>query len=398
VFVGMPCQMQPVVQLLCEEVETAFLEAGRPCPPWRGWAATINRWMSDQFVDIQVPPQGAPEAEVASFVARCSSPAGGAAPAPESSPASSAAPASAAGLSAAYGRGPGSASGVDGAAALRSSGGGGGRVVQGLAASRPSDGVASSFASSCGVAARRQVQQPLRAQVGFDALPPLGQALLPIAAQAPPRLGAGGTVLPAQRAAAAQGCAAAPSETQQDSVSTGAAAAAAAAALRRFAGGGPSYPCEPKAAHEQSRCASGADAAIGGSSDDDDAPIVYASGSAGGSSSPLRLDGASPGPGSPGAASGVSTLFDEDDEDDEEAGGVVPRRPGASASWAEGRRAAAWGSGGCGPAAGAVAAPRGRAPGQSAPPRQGLLAAHLQQAQANRALLFGMHAPVPRFL
>jgi hypothetical protein len=75
VFVGMPCQLQSVVQLLCEEMELSFLEAGRPCPPWRGWAATINRWMSDQFVDILVPPPGAPQAEVDEFMARCAQPA-----------------------------------------------------------------------------------------------------------------------------------------------------------------------------------------------------------------------------------------------------------------------------------------------------------------------------------
>lgn len=58
VFVGMPCQLQSAVQLLCEEMELSFLEAGRPCPPWRGWAATINRWMSDQFMDVLVPEPG----------------------------------------------------------------------------------------------------------------------------------------------------------------------------------------------------------------------------------------------------------------------------------------------------------------------------------------------------
>jgi hypothetical protein len=74
VFVGMPGQLQSAVQLLCDEMELSFLEAGRPCPPWRGWAATINRWMSDQFVDILVPPPGAPAHEVADFMARCTQP------------------------------------------------------------------------------------------------------------------------------------------------------------------------------------------------------------------------------------------------------------------------------------------------------------------------------------
>lgn len=68
VFVGMPCQLQPVVQLLCEEIELCFLEAGRPCPPWRSWSATINRWMSDQYVDVVVPGPQATHAEVASYL------------------------------------------------------------------------------------------------------------------------------------------------------------------------------------------------------------------------------------------------------------------------------------------------------------------------------------------
>lgn len=67
----MPCQLQPVVQLLCEEMELSFLEAGRPCPPWREWAATINRWMSDQYVDILVPEPGAADEEVVEFITRC---------------------------------------------------------------------------------------------------------------------------------------------------------------------------------------------------------------------------------------------------------------------------------------------------------------------------------------
>ncbi|KIY94046.1 hypothetical protein MNEG_13917 [Monoraphidium neglectum] len=71
-FVGMPCQLQPVVHALCEEVELSFLEAGRPCPPWRSWAATINRWMSDQFVDYPVPGPAASDEEVATFLERCS--------------------------------------------------------------------------------------------------------------------------------------------------------------------------------------------------------------------------------------------------------------------------------------------------------------------------------------
>ncbi len=54
VFVGMPCQLLPTAQLLCEEVEMSFLEAGRPLPPWRTSGATISRWMSDCFSEMQV--------------------------------------------------------------------------------------------------------------------------------------------------------------------------------------------------------------------------------------------------------------------------------------------------------------------------------------------------------
>eukprot|EP00775_Hariotina_reticulata_P006178 gene6178-6416_t len=71
VFIGTPCQLQPVVQLLCEEMELSFLESGRACPPWRSWSATINRWMSDQYVDILVPDATATEEEVAEYLTRC---------------------------------------------------------------------------------------------------------------------------------------------------------------------------------------------------------------------------------------------------------------------------------------------------------------------------------------
>lgn len=54
VFVGMPCQLLPSVQLVCEEMALSFLEAGRPVPPWRSQSATLSRWMSDVFTELPV--------------------------------------------------------------------------------------------------------------------------------------------------------------------------------------------------------------------------------------------------------------------------------------------------------------------------------------------------------
>ena len=71
-FVGMPCQLQTVVQLLCEEMELSFLEAGRPCPPWRSVGATISRWMNHQVVDVPVPSAVATPKEVEDYFACCS--------------------------------------------------------------------------------------------------------------------------------------------------------------------------------------------------------------------------------------------------------------------------------------------------------------------------------------
>ena len=71
-FIGMPCQLQTVVQLLCEELELSFLEAGRPCPPWRSAGATISRWMSQQVTDVSVPAAAATAEEVEHYLATCS--------------------------------------------------------------------------------------------------------------------------------------------------------------------------------------------------------------------------------------------------------------------------------------------------------------------------------------
>lgn len=73
-FVGMPCQLLPAVQLLCSEMELSFLESGRPVPPWRNCSATLSRWMSDVFTEMEVP-QGTPGLAVdpgtAGFLERC---------------------------------------------------------------------------------------------------------------------------------------------------------------------------------------------------------------------------------------------------------------------------------------------------------------------------------------
>lgn len=143
VFVGMPCQLQPVVQLLCEEVELSFLEAGRPCPPWREWAATINRWMSDQYVDILVPEPTATDDEVVEFITRCCQFSGAAA-------------------------GPGSATaGNSGASASTAST----CSPVNLNQQRLQDKMhVSSVLSSASTSSRRCVPEPLHKQLGFSAV------------------------------------------------------------------------------------------------------------------------------------------------------------------------------------------------------------------------------------
>jgi hypothetical protein len=138
----MPCQLQPVVQLLCEEVELSFLEAGRPCPPWREWAATINRWMSDQYVDIIVPEPTATDDEVVEFITRCCQFNGAAA-------------------------GPGSAAGNSGASASTTST----CSPVNLNQQRLQDKMhVSSVLSSASTSSRRCVPEPLHKQLGFSAV------------------------------------------------------------------------------------------------------------------------------------------------------------------------------------------------------------------------------------
>jgi hypothetical protein len=142
VFVGMPCQLQPVVQLLCEEMELSFLEAGRPCPPWREWAATINRWMSDQYVDIIVPEPTATDEEVVEYIKRCCQFSGPAA-------------------------GPGSAAGNSGASASTTST----CSPVDLNQQRLQDKMhVSSVLSSASTSSRRCVPEPLHKQLGFSAV------------------------------------------------------------------------------------------------------------------------------------------------------------------------------------------------------------------------------------
>ncbi|KAI8472867.1 MAG: hypothetical protein J3K34DRAFT_457600 [Monoraphidium minutum] len=182
VFVGMPCQLQPVVQLVCEEVEAAFHEEGRPCPPWRGWAATINRWMSDDFVDIRVPLPDAAQDEVDAFFARCAAPAPGAA----AGAAAAGGGGAAVGIAGTSG---GSACGGGGDMAARGSSGasGAGALPRSMRGRRPSDGAAGGVPSGAGswssAAAKRAVQQPLRAQVGFEPSPPVPASRQPFTQQ-----------------------------------------------------------------------------------------------------------------------------------------------------------------------------------------------------------------------
>jgi hypothetical protein len=138
----MPCQLQPVVQLLCEEMELSFLEAGRPCPPWREWAATINRWMSDQYVDIIVPEPTATDEEVHEFITRCCQFSGAAA-------------------------GSGSAAGNSGASASTTST----CSPVNLNQQRLQDKMhVSSVLSSASTSSRRCVAEPLHKQLGFSAV------------------------------------------------------------------------------------------------------------------------------------------------------------------------------------------------------------------------------------
>jgi hypothetical protein len=74
VFVGQPCCLAPVVNILAAEMETAFMEAGRIRPPWRSPAVMLARWMSDSCADLPVPQQGAAPAAVAAFVAAATAP------------------------------------------------------------------------------------------------------------------------------------------------------------------------------------------------------------------------------------------------------------------------------------------------------------------------------------
>jgi len=68
VFVGPPFCLTPLVNLMCGELETAFLEVGRPLPPWRSAAAMIGRWMGDAYVDVPVPLPVAGPGEVRRFM------------------------------------------------------------------------------------------------------------------------------------------------------------------------------------------------------------------------------------------------------------------------------------------------------------------------------------------
>ena len=89
-FVGMPCQLLPLMQLMCEEMELSFLEAGRPVPPWRGCSATLAKWTSDVFVQLDVPLAQPPEPEAASFLQHAAHLCGGGAGPPPASAAAAA--------------------------------------------------------------------------------------------------------------------------------------------------------------------------------------------------------------------------------------------------------------------------------------------------------------------
>ncbi|GBF99827.1 photosystem I subunit O [Raphidocelis subcapitata] len=337
VFVGLPCQLQPVVQALCEEVELSFLEAGRPCPPWRGWAATINRWMSDQFVDIPVPGPDAGEAEVAAFLERCSFGGGGATALSATPPASAAAAVSAgAGATpAACGRPPG------GSLAPGLQPGAGATALQGRSAE------SGAKAGGGGAVARHRVDAPLRAQVGFAAPsesppPPLWPPLPPPVLQLAP--------LPLPR----------PPEQQQQ----------------------PQQPQQPQQLHGRLACPAvgAADFAAAPQrsapalppcrSVDEDFAVYYASSARSGDARMLEEGRACGGPlSSSGAASPASTFLDEEDS----AGELEEGSPGEAALAGAADESQVHGGGWFGRAGRARAA---------AAQHQSLLTAKLQEAGA----------------
>jgi hypothetical protein len=362
----MPCQLQPVVHALCEEVELSFLEAGRPCPPWRSWAATINRWMSDQFVDYPVPGPAASDEEVATFLERCSaSGPGGAA------------------SSASYGVAtpPRSAPCAGGAAAARRGGVGGRLAGEAVGGSADADGAGAGAApapygcgfsdASCGTSSSggysrgRLVQQPLRAQVGFEAPAEPPSAALSQAQQQQ-------------------------QQQQQESLPRAATAFQPVLAL-------PPQPFGSAAAALAPGCADpGLDAA------DDDFSIVYAAGSAGdddGAGGALAYDEVADCLGSPrhGTPSEASTCFDEDEEEG------LPAFGGRGAAACAGAQSG--GSEGCVRGglmfrAPAAAAPSAAPAGAGAGRRRSLLTAGLQQQRQARPWLLGLSdglvGPQPR--
>lgn len=70
-LVTQPCQLVPVIHLVCEEVEISFLEAGKPLPPWRGSGLTLQRWLSDSYVDLEVPHNCESPSARSNFVTSC---------------------------------------------------------------------------------------------------------------------------------------------------------------------------------------------------------------------------------------------------------------------------------------------------------------------------------------
>lgn len=59
VFVGAVVEVIPLVELLCEETEASFRQAGLTMPSWRQAQAMLARWLPQQAQDIKVPAQEA---------------------------------------------------------------------------------------------------------------------------------------------------------------------------------------------------------------------------------------------------------------------------------------------------------------------------------------------------
>lgn len=53
-FIGTAQQLAPLVMLLCGELQAAFDEQGRTCPPWRQFKSMLSKWVPAKARDVQL--------------------------------------------------------------------------------------------------------------------------------------------------------------------------------------------------------------------------------------------------------------------------------------------------------------------------------------------------------